>query len=55
MEQPPALVEGGLIALDAESLTVLPRGRLLLRVIASRFDAYPPKQTIPSELLQQAR
>jgi hypothetical protein len=34
---------------------VLPRGRLLLRVIASRFDAYLPKKTIPSELLRQAR
>ena len=55
LEQLPALVEDGLIALDAESLTVLPRGRLLLRVIASRFDAYLPKKTIPSELLQQAR
>ena len=30
-------------------------GRLLLRVIASRFDAYLPKKTIPSELLRQAR
>ena len=55
LEQLPALAEDGLIALDSASLTVLPRGRLLLRVIASRFDAYLPKKTIPSELLRQAR
>ncbi|MEY3359675.1 MAG: hypothetical protein RI923_935, partial [Pseudomonadota bacterium] len=55
LEQLPALAEDGLIVLDSASLTVLPRGRLLLRVIASRFDAYLRKKTIPSELLQQAR
>jgi oxygen-independent coproporphyrinogen-3 oxidase len=55
LQQLPALAEDGLIALDADGLSVLPRGRLLLRVIASRFDAYLPKKTIPSELLSQAR
>ena len=34
------LIQDGLLALDAERLLVLPSGRLLLRVIAARFDAY---------------
>ena len=42
----PALAADGLIALDAGGLTVLPPGRLLLRVIAARFDAYLPKKPV---------
>lgn len=34
------LIQDGLLTLDAKRLRVLPAGRLLLRVIASRFDAY---------------
>lgn len=36
------LADDGLLALDAEGLQVLPAGRLLLRAIAARFDAYLP-------------
>ena len=42
----PALAEDGLLALDGRGLQVLPRGRLLLRVIAARFDAYLPKKPV---------
>lgn len=35
-----ALEEAGLVRLDAESITVLPRGRLLVRAIAMVFDRY---------------
>lgn len=38
----PELAEDGLLTLDADALQVLPAGRLLLRVIAARFDAYLP-------------
>ena len=38
----PELAEDGLLAVDADGLQVLPAGRLLLRVIAARFDAYLP-------------
>ena len=33
----------GLIALDAEQLTVLPAGRLLVRSVCMAFDAYLEK------------
>ena len=42
LEVLPELAEDGLLALDADHLQVLPPGRLLLRVIAARFDAYLP-------------
>ena len=42
----PALAADGLLTLDADGLQVLPRGRLLLRVIASRFDAYLPNKPV---------
>lgn len=54
LQQLQALSEDGLIALDTDGLKVLPRGRLLLRVIASCFDAYLQKKPIPSKL-QRAR
>lgn len=44
------LVEDGLLTVEDGILQVLPNGHLLLRVIASRFDAYLPKQTSPGLL-----
>jgi oxygen-independent coproporphyrinogen-3 oxidase len=48
------LIQDGLLALDAERLTVLPAGRLLLRVIASRFDAYLNKSRAQAIALPKA-
>ncbi len=42
------LIRDGLLTLDAKRLLVLPAGRLLLRVIASRFDAYLNKSKAQS-------
>lgn len=49
------LIEDGLIALNAEALEVLPRGRFLLRVIAARFDAYLPKPTLAEKRIVMVR
>ncbi|MBP6534799.1 MAG: oxygen-independent coproporphyrinogen III oxidase [Arenimonas sp.] len=48
------LIQDGLVALDAERLLVLPSGRLLLRVIASRFDAYLSKSQTRAIALPKA-
>jgi len=45
-----ALVDDGLLTVDDDGLQVLPNGHLLLRVIASRFDAYLTKQANPGLL-----
>ena len=39
------LVGDGLVALDERTIRVTPRGRLLLRIVAMCFDAYPGKAT----------
>jgi oxygen-independent coproporphyrinogen-3 oxidase len=49
------LLEDGLIAVNAEALTVLPRGRFLLRVIAARFDAYLPKPALADKRIVSVR
>jgi len=48
------LIQDGLLAMDAERLLVLPAGRLLLRVIASRFDAYLNKSQMQAIALPKA-
>jgi oxygen-independent coproporphyrinogen III oxidase len=49
LRQLAALADDGLIELGDTMLSALPRGRLLLRVIASRFDAYLPRPFAPAE------
>ncbi|MDE2086889.1 MAG: coproporphyrinogen III oxidase, partial [Xanthomonadaceae bacterium] len=39
------LAGDGLVALDERTIRVTPRGRLLLRIVAMCFDAYPGKAT----------
>jgi len=41
------MVDDGLLALDAETIRVLPRGRLLIRNICMAFDAYLAAKTGP--------
>jgi oxygen-independent coproporphyrinogen-3 oxidase len=48
------LADDGLLVLDAEGLQVLPAGRLLLRAIAARFDAYLPGRARATAPLLQA-
>jgi oxygen-independent coproporphyrinogen-3 oxidase len=49
LRQLAALADDGLITLGDTMLSALPRGRLLLRVIASRFDAYLPNVLVSAE------
>lgn len=49
----PELAEDGLLALSADGLQVLPAGRLLLRAIAARFDAYLPGRPRAAAVLEQ--
>ena len=48
------LERDGLVAVDSDRLLVLPPGRLLLRVIASRFDAYLDRNKTASTALPKA-
>ena len=45
LERLDPLIDDGLVTVDARYITITPRGRLLMRIVAMCFDAYLSSET----------